>query len=119
MSFYVWTSFQSVKDPSLTSTNVLKMTVNAQFSFGEVVKSVSVLKERIEDICQREIDQIAAAGKNSSVSYLDMSRLRFWIIIVYADSVTDLYFLQWKKTRLYFLLNQTQEMTFCKVSRQQ
>ncbi|KAB5546652.1 hypothetical protein PHYPO_G00074500 [Pangasianodon hypophthalmus] len=58
---------QSVQALSLTSANVLKMTVNPQFSFGEVVKSISVLKEQIEDIWQREFDQIAAAVKKDKI----------------------------------------------------
>lgn len=37
--------------------------VNPRFSFGEVVKSMYALKERIGDVWEYEIDQISAAGK--------------------------------------------------------
>ena len=37
--------------------------VNPQFSFGEVVKSISELKGQIEDIWQREIKTISTEGK--------------------------------------------------------
>ncbi|KAK3547587.1 hypothetical protein QTP86_026326, partial [Hemibagrus guttatus] len=52
---------QSEQALNLTSANVLKMTVHLQFSFGEVVKSMSALKERTEDVWRREIEQISAA----------------------------------------------------------
>lgn len=56
-------SEQSGQALSLTSANVLKMTINPQFSFGEVVKSISALKKQVEDVWEREMDQISAAGK--------------------------------------------------------
>ncbi|KAI5609188.1 tripartite motif-containing protein 16, partial [Silurus asotus] len=49
------------------SGNVTKMTINPQFSFGEVVKSVSALKERIEDVWQHETDRISWAVKKDKI----------------------------------------------------
>ncbi|KAF5897266.1 tripartite motif-containing protein 16-like, partial [Clarias magur] len=58
---------QSVQALSLTSANVFKITVNPQFSFGEVVKSISALKKQIDDVWQCEIDQISAAVKKDKI----------------------------------------------------
>ncbi|XP_053337778.1 tripartite motif-containing protein 16-like protein [Clarias gariepinus] len=58
---------QSVQALSLTSANLFKITVNPQFSFGEVVKSISAFKKRIDDVWQCEIDQISAAVKKDKI----------------------------------------------------
>ncbi|XP_060793657.1 tripartite motif-containing protein 16-like protein isoform X1 [Neoarius graeffei] len=58
---------QSGQALSLTSANVLKMTINPQFSFGEVVKSISALKKQVEDVWEREMDQISAAVKKDKI----------------------------------------------------
>ncbi|TSL61158.1 Tripartite motif-containing protein 16 [Bagarius yarrelli] len=50
-----------LQTPVFTSANVLKIKVNPQFSFGEVVKSMSALKHHIENIWQRKIKQTLAA----------------------------------------------------------
>ncbi|XP_058266445.1 tripartite motif-containing protein 16 isoform X2 [Hemibagrus wyckioides] len=41
--------------------HLLQMTVHPQFSFGEMVKSLSALKGRIDVVWRREIEQISAA----------------------------------------------------------
>ncbi|KAF4078514.1 hypothetical protein AMELA_G00200030 [Ameiurus melas] len=58
---------QSVQAFHFTSANVLKMTVNPRFSFGELVKSMYALKQRIDDVWEHEIDQISAAVKKDKI----------------------------------------------------
>nr|XP_055059244.1 E3 ubiquitin-protein ligase TRIM16-like [Misgurnus anguillicaudatus] len=51
-------SFQSVT-ASLGSTDSLNITVSSLLSFDDVIKSVSHLREKLEDFCREEIDNIS------------------------------------------------------------
>ncbi|XP_067299290.1 tripartite motif-containing protein 16-like isoform X2 [Pseudorasbora parva] len=52
-------SFQSLSEPP-ESTNEPSITVSSLLSFDDVGKSVSQLKEKLEDFCREEIDKISA-----------------------------------------------------------
>ncbi|KAL0178807.1 hypothetical protein M9458_024249, partial [Cirrhinus mrigala] len=45
------------------STDSPKITVSSRFSFDDVGKSVSHLKEKLEHFCKEEIKKISTSGK--------------------------------------------------------
>lgn len=45
------------------SSDVSSITVSSQLSYDEVRKSVSKLKEKLEDFCKKEIENISDRGK--------------------------------------------------------
>lgn len=39
-----------------------KVLINQEFSFGEVTKTVTDIKEHLDDICKKEMDNLSKKG---------------------------------------------------------
>ncbi|XP_056594073.1 tripartite motif-containing protein 16-like protein isoform X2 [Triplophysa dalaica] len=68
---------QSFKCFSVTpeSSDVSSITVSSQLSFDEVRKSVSKLKEKLEDFCKEEIENISGGEPKTREEFLQYSSL--------------------------------------------
>ncbi|XP_073714440.1 uncharacterized protein [Misgurnus anguillicaudatus] len=66
-------SFQSLSVPP-GCTDSLSITVSSLISFDDVGKSVSHLREKLEDLCKEEIERIIDRGK-THVSLVEMQRI--------------------------------------------
>ena len=45
---------------------VPKVLVNPEFSFGEVTKTVTDMREHLDDICKKELSQVSKTGTGQS-----------------------------------------------------
>lgn len=63
---------------------VPKVLINPEFSFSEITKSVSDMKDHLDDICKKELGNISKRGNQEDSNILTTERLckRFYLIFL-------------------------------------
>lgn len=49
---------------------VPKVLINQEFSFNEVTKTVTIMKEHLDDICKKELDNLSKKGDQWTIIHL-------------------------------------------------